>query len=59
MDTRPEEWEFINMRVTLILRILQFSFTNISSALNFCIYFAFIISFFMKKGDTSSLGPGL
>jgi len=35
------------MRVTLIRRILHFSFANSSSALTFCI--CFMISFFVKK----------
>lgn len=51
---RPEEWQFLNMKVTLMLRIVRFSFPNIYSALTVCIYF---ISFFVcmyEKGDTSS-----
>lgn len=38
-------------RVTLILKNLQCSLTNTSNVLTFCVYFAFIISFFVKKGE--------
>lgn len=44
MDMRPEEWQFLNMRLTLILRIIRFSFPNTYSALTVCIYF---FSFFL------------
>lgn len=46
---RPEEWQVLNMKVTLILRIVQFSFPNIYSALTVFIYFIFFFFVCVKK----------
>lgn len=57
--TRQEEWEFTNMKVTLILRILKVPLHNTSSALTFLYIFWLYYFLLGEKGDTSSLSPGL